>query len=1121
LKVKFITIIFCWVTITGSAQSGLKNLKRFADSLFTLQKLRLEKINRFQFRQARASNDGKLLVVDVNQNGLPVYRSPLNSNASLTTGAAKLQSGVTGLKLEGENFLIGIWDAGKVQSHVELGNRVISQEGQDFDDHATHVTGTLIAEGINSLAKGMSPKAKVTAFYFDNDEAEMASQAAADETSLLFSNHSYGQVTGWYKLNGEWNWAGDSSVSTEEDYNFGLYGERAQIIDGIAYLAPYYTIVWAAGNDRTEVGNGTHPPDGNSGTGFDCIIPDAVGKNIITVGAVEKVLNYSNQASVLMSNFSSWGPTDDGRIKPDLVGDGVNLFSTIASGLNEYGTNSGTSMATPNVAGSLVLLQELFSKMHGSKMMKAATLKALAIHTAKEAGGFPGPDYRYGWGLLDVEAGAKFLLHEDGVNTVLIEDQLENGEEQEWILTPKQNQKITATVVWTDPAGTPVGAKLDPTNKMLVNDLDIKIVDKDGNEVYPWTLDPGSPTQGAVRGNNERDNVEKIEFDLPLLKTYRLIVSHKGSLRNGKQDFSLLITYQSQNEQAQTFYWIGDTGDWLNPSHWSLTSGGPTINRVPLSNDYVIVDENSFDGVGPDEISFSGDVGIGSLKWVINKSAGLSLNGRKITISKLLNIASSNFKTLSPGEVQLNSAGKGEVNLSNNDLSPVNVTLIKGTWNWSGNASCSDFTIEEGSLSITNSNLILNNLIANSLKDKELKVINSSIRLLNGSNMNGTKLKLISTSSDIKISNTLVILNWNNVHWSGDMLINRGTTTMNGDNNIIQKITVVGKLDLRGSNQIDSLKVAASSVITFNEDTEQKIGELDLIGTPGSTVKLSGGQKASILFTKHKKFCFDYVNVNSLQASGVAVVNAGENGTLSDAPGWYSQKCADILYADFDVKYPCENGLTEFVDKSSGSPQKWKWTLPQSVTKDGVNTDFSFQQKGTFPVSLTVSDNSTSNTYIREVIIKENTLPSNQVIVSNDELFSFHSSSIYAWYRNGLLIPSVTGRSYKYPESEGVYSVVTYDQECDRKSEEFIITHVDNEELIKIYPNPAASEFIIEVNDKSASVELQDLFGRVLASKKSLGEKLVIPVSSFVDGMYVIKLRVAEKTILKRIQILH
>src|SRR5690606_21953592 len=168
------------------------------------------------------------------------------------------------------------------------------------------------------------------------------------------SNHSYGIVLGFTQDEGGWSWTGNSSISTQEDYRFGFYSSQSRTIDNIAFNAPYYTIVWAAGNDRSDTGDGTRPADGNGGTGYDCIGPEASAKNNITVGAVLKVSNYNGPSSVVMSNFSSWGPTDDGRIKPDLVGAGVSIYSTgvSSSGQDTYSFAQGTSMSAPNATGS-------------------------------------------------------------------------------------------------------------------------------------------------------------------------------------------------------------------------------------------------------------------------------------------------------------------------------------------------------------------------------------------------------------------------------------------------------------------------------------------------------------------------------------------------------------------------------------------------------------------------------------------------------------------------------------------------------------------------------------------------------------------------------------------------
>jgi subtilisin family serine protease len=124
------------------------------------------------------------------------------------------------------------------------------------------------------------------------------------------------------------------------------------------------------------------------------------------VGAVNPLpYGPANSKDISVASFSSWGPTDDGRIKPDIVGDGVDVLSTGNANPASYITLSGTSMSAPNITGSLYLLQEYYSQKNGGAFMRAATLKGLACHTAFDAGN-AGPDYIYGWGLLDMNKAA-------------------------------------------------------------------------------------------------------------------------------------------------------------------------------------------------------------------------------------------------------------------------------------------------------------------------------------------------------------------------------------------------------------------------------------------------------------------------------------------------------------------------------------------------------------------------------------------------------------------------------------------------------------------------------------------------------------------------------------------
>ncbi|AFD08175.1 S8 family serine peptidase [Solitalea canadensis] len=524
----------------------------------------------------RVDKKGTIIALQgIDERGLPMYLITTNNiRSAATISTDKLwPGGSTGLSLSGSKSALkdklALWDGAIARlTHREFQSRVkVGDNGSGTQDHSTHVAGTMIAAGINSVAKGMAFKApSLISFDFDNDDAEMAE--AATKYNLLVSNHSYGNIAGWRyndsragtATDPNWEWWGEEGKF--EDYKFGIYNSSVAAWDQIAFNAPYYLIVKSAGNNQDQNGPAIgspyyqrnsagvftlHPQRVanaiSSNNSYDNLSTNCNAKNSMVVGAVSALANgYTRASDVILGSFSSWGPTDDGRIKPDVVANGVNVLSTFSGSDDAYGTLSGTSMAAPSVSGSALLLQEHYSNRNNGNYMRSATLKGLIIHTADEAGIAPGPDYKFGWGLMNTATAAK-VISENGTYSQISERTLNQNETYEFKVTASGREPLSITISWTDPAATatPDGT-VDSPNLKLINDLDIRIT-KNNETFSPWVLNPAIPGDAATRGDNFRDNVEKIILDnTEPGEIYTVKVTHKGVLKNGSQPYSIIAT---------------------------------------------------------------------------------------------------------------------------------------------------------------------------------------------------------------------------------------------------------------------------------------------------------------------------------------------------------------------------------------------------------------------------------------------------------------------------------------------------------------------------------------------------------------------------------------------------
>lgn len=459
--------------------------------------------------------------------GQPIYYETMNRNAGITARADRVHTGGSaGLDLNGENMLVGVWDGGLVrEAHQLLEGRAVHIDTEtQLSSHATHVTGTVIgSEAFQSgNGKGMAPLAESINYSFrvGSDAGEVL--AAITDVGLLVSNHSYGVPPD-----------GGSGPALPVWY-LGKYTGSSRLWDQIQFGAPYYLPVWAAGNAR----NTAHNNQGDGG--FDILTNQAVSKNNLVVAATFQVLNYVNAGSVSMSSFSSWGPPDDGRVKPDISAKGVNTFSSTATSNASYSNFSGTSMAAPSVAGALLLLQQHYNNLN-AEFMRSSTLRGLVLHTADEAGAFPGPDYRFGWGLINTERAAE-IISNDGTTSHILELTIQDGQNIEITGNAVPGERLVASITWLDKQGNIVPGQVeDDDTPILINDLDLRVFDENQDVSLPWVLDHFNFTAPATNGDNIRDNIEKIEIDNPA-GDYLIRVSHKGTLEEGEQAVSVILS---------------------------------------------------------------------------------------------------------------------------------------------------------------------------------------------------------------------------------------------------------------------------------------------------------------------------------------------------------------------------------------------------------------------------------------------------------------------------------------------------------------------------------------------------------------------------------------------------
>lgn len=603
MKIRFLNILFILLLGTNLLLSQYRRtikVKEGIDSI-ALQK-HLDNVKR--------QNLEPFSLKKANSNFMPVVQPKDNNKESAEVARVNLIRD-TGLNLQGEGMTVAMWETGNpIPTHSDFYDTQIpavtriNQLGNlaNNGNHATVVAGTLASSGQNNInAKGMAPKATIRSYnlrysggYTDTKYIDEVTTEILSKNSIL-ANNSWDFPSGYDEVNGSWDWgkSGAKSYGLEEDYIFGFYSFFDLKVDKLLNEQEYYSLIFSVGNDRNEIGGNVIGPSGTKypkdcASGYDCVSWGHNSKNIITVGAIDETSNFSQSSTISLANFSSVGPTDDGRIKPDVVAVGTNITSTLMP--NTYSNGAyGTSFSAPVVSGGGLLIQEHAQNELGNTLL-GFTLKGLIANTAGELGEYIGPDYHYGWGLFDAKGATDFISNIN-TSTFIAEDVLSNNETKTYYFSPKLD-RITATISWFDPEGTPVfdfsstptttqakNILLNNRTSMLVNDLDLRL-ENNSKKYEPWVLDVLHPANPAIRGDNTVDTIEEvyIHTDELVNSIIKVTVSHKGTLKDLLEEhFALLIN--GVQELSCNIY---------DGTSWSINTPDGTDECLIFNGDYTI-----------------------------------------------------------------------------------------------------------------------------------------------------------------------------------------------------------------------------------------------------------------------------------------------------------------------------------------------------------------------------------------------------------------------------------------------------------------------------------------------------------------------------------------------------
>ena len=403
--------------------------------------------------------------------------------------------------IHGENQIVGVMDGRIDQNHCSYAGKILAYNTTSGADvHGTHVGATAVGDaGVDNNTRGIAYEGQLV--Y--NAIPSFTDTAMYNNLELHHNQGARAHTNSW----------GDDGTTA--------YNGLCRGVDRFSYDYEDSLVLFAVTN-LSALKN----PDN--------------AKNLLAVGASQDTPNTMNHCT------GGTGPTSDGRRKPEIYAPGCSTQSASAGTTCSTTSLTGTSMASPAVAGAALLARQYYTDGYyptgEASVVDAFTptgalVKATLLNSAVDMTGISGyPSNQEGWGITRLNQTLNFIGQSRAtfVADVRNADGMSTGEFIEYpIEIIDSSPMLKITLVWTDPPAS-AGA-----SNAWINDLDLEVVAPDASVYLGNVFSGGESATGGTADN--KNNVEQMQLSSPLTGSWTVRIN-ATAVNVGTQGYALVAT---------------------------------------------------------------------------------------------------------------------------------------------------------------------------------------------------------------------------------------------------------------------------------------------------------------------------------------------------------------------------------------------------------------------------------------------------------------------------------------------------------------------------------------------------------------------------------------------------